>query len=138
MSDSDPVSENKAAELAVQAIMAAGKALEMEAGEEAASFFRHVVRTMGDRLQSELEWRSKAEAKILELASQPRTTINTTTVHWIKVDGTTVCKAFGMYVVDGDNDSAIQTFDVGDKFLGSCGDCGGNIHVAGPFEDSQQ
>lgn len=123
----------EAAQLSVEVIAAAGRVLEEKHGADAGSAYRQVVTGMGKKLQELLEWKAKAELKILDLAAGPKIPKGTR-IEWVKVDKYTRVEEAGYYVADGDSNTEVLSLEKGAAFKDVFGDSGGNLHVAGPFD----
>lgn len=78
------------------------------------------------------EWRAKAEDKILELAAAPAKPKGTH-IEWIKVTDGMEAKADGYYTGDGEDEIETHHVPKGDEFSSYFEECGGNLHIAGPF-----
>lgn len=125
--------EIQAAEVAVQVIAAAGQAMEEKHGETAGTAYRQVVTGMGKKLQELLEWKAKAEDKILEMAAAPPKP-KVTHIEWIKIDDDMEAKKEGYYLADGDSDTQLLYMDEDNNFRKRFEKCGGRIHIAGPLK----
>lgn len=133
MSESEPISQKKAAELAVSVIAAAGQCLEEKCGKDAAQFYRETVLIMGQKLEESIEWRKKAELKILELASKNKLSTPDINIEWREIKENDKCEVDGYYMIDGSSDNVIVHFHRGNLLIAGGDGCGWNLHIAGPI-----
>lgn len=124
----------EAARLSVEVIAAAGQAVEEKHGADAGAAYRQVVTGMGRKLQELLEWKAKAENKILELGAKAQPKLTKTHIEWIRVTCGMKAEANGCYVADGEEDTEISNLRKGDSLEDVFQDCGDNLHIAGPFD----